>query len=92
MGRESRKAEARRVNPSELAIAPSMSERDFFLTIPWRQLFNRRRAGAVLWKSVEIEGKFDRPFDFLHLRGWKRTEFSNEDGPLNDGDPLRLNH
>ena len=75
-------------SPNQLAIEPRMSERDFFLSIPWLQLFNRRRTGAMLWNSVEIEGEFDRPFDFLNLRGWKRTEFSDEDGLLNDGDPF----
>lgn len=53
---------------------------------------NSCRACIILRNSVEIESELDRPFDFLHLWGWERTEFSDEDGLLNDGDPFCLNH
>ena len=61
------------------------------MRIPHRRYASNspRRAGIELG-SIEIEGESDRPLDFLHLPGWKRTELSDDDGLLNDGDPFCL--
>src|SRR5438094_9081723 len=42
--------------------------------------------------SGEVKREFDRPLHFVHLCGRKRTDFSDNNGLLDDGDPLRLNH
>ena len=46
--------------------------------------------GAI--KSVKLEGELDRLSQFLHLRGRKSAKFSDDDGPLDDRDPFRLDH
>ena len=42
--------------------------------------------------SVELKRDLDGPLHFVHLGGRKRAEFSDNDGLLDDGDPLRLDH
>ena len=43
-------------------------------------------------ESVELECNFDCPSEFLHLWRRKGAQFSDDDGPFDDGDPFRLDH